>query len=301
MLYEEFVYRNDRNKRLNPRLVGHIESTDFRNRRCVLKYNGVVCNRSIDDLVQAVMTGNISVSNSSKLTYFKFDKKEKATMFYEKIDKFFLCHGSSHKVEKPKFGFGACNNDYGQGFYCVLDKNKELAKEWSCSFYEKGKMAGVVNTYEFATTGMNILNLDKFDIIYWVVLTAYYRQINGIPDEYKVLFDKYLLDISKYDCIYGWRCDDSFANIIKLFFSEHLTAEAVYDATRLGHLQQQFVLKSKRAFEAIKFLNAESVPFANYAMRFDTRKRDADRGVKICERKYRRTGRYINDYLEGDL
>ena len=40
-----------------------------------------------------------------------------------------LYHGSINRIERPRFGFGKRNNDYGLGFYCteILD----LAKEWA--------------------------------------------------------------------------------------------------------------------------------------------------------------------------
>ena len=83
-------------------------------------------------------------------------------MFYRRNKVITLCHGSDHEIRKPFYGGGEVSNDYGSGFYCVSEKNKELAKEWSCSIYGNS-YDGIVNTYEFNTEGMSILNLDKFD------------------------------------------------------------------------------------------------------------------------------------------
>lgn len=39
-----------------------------------------------------------------------------------------IYQGSEKIVEKPTFGEGKKNNDFGLGFYCTLDE--DLAKEW---------------------------------------------------------------------------------------------------------------------------------------------------------------------------
>lgn len=43
-----------------------------------------------------------------------------------------LYHGSQFIIEKPEFGKGKKNNDYGQGFYCTEDEG--LAGEWAVDF-----------------------------------------------------------------------------------------------------------------------------------------------------------------------
>ena len=40
-----------------------------------------------------------------------------------------LYHGSQIILEKPEYGKGARNNDYGRGFYCT--EEIELAREWA--------------------------------------------------------------------------------------------------------------------------------------------------------------------------
>ena len=42
-----------------------------------------------------------------------------------------LYHGSQIILEKPEYGKGARNNDYGRGFYCT--EEIELAREWACA------------------------------------------------------------------------------------------------------------------------------------------------------------------------
>lgn len=300
MTYDEFKIINDKNKELRPDLVGRIIDLDIRNRRCIFSFSNKVKNVDIDSLVKNILEGKGSISNPSKLYNFNFNKRvSDENMFYRKNKIITLCHGSSHEIRKPYYGGGESSNDYGSGFYCVSEKNKELAKEWSCSVYGSNN-DGIVNTYKFDTEGMNILNLDKYDVIYWAVLTAYYRGINNELSYYKELKDRYFIDLSQYDCVYGWRCDDTFSNIIKRFFDETFSADTLIEAIRLGHLQQQFVLISKRSFNNISFVKSESVPYSIYSERFQKRKDDADKGVRSCQRRYR-NGKYVCDYLEGDV
>ena len=47
-----------------------------------------------------------------------------------------LYHGSEQLVEKPTFGKGKKNNDFGLGFYCT--KSEDLAKEWAVSSLRNG-------------------------------------------------------------------------------------------------------------------------------------------------------------------
>lgn len=220
-----------------------------------------------------------------------------SNMFYRKTSKIQLCHGSSSIIQQPYFGGGEQTNDYGRGFYTVSMKNKELAKEWACSLYGN-QVTAYVNNYVFDTTNLRILNLDKLDIIYWVTLTATYRGVATIDtDALTALQRKYFIDLSDYDCIYGWRCDDTYSKIIRNFLAENLSAEAIKEAVHLGYLQEQFVLKSARAFERIAFTGAETInDIATYAHRFKTRKDAADLEVNALKRKYR-TGKYLGDYL----
>ena len=51
-------------------------------------------------------------------------------------NKITVYHGSPKIIEKPVFGAGNPQNDYGLGFYCT--ESVELAKEWACSVETDG-------------------------------------------------------------------------------------------------------------------------------------------------------------------
>ena len=95
-----------------------------------------------------------------------------------------LYHGSQIILEKPEYGKGARNNDYGRGFYCT--EEIELAREWACA----KQTNGYVNQYKLDLEGLRVLNLNngKYNILNWLALLAAnrtYWQNGSIAEEGK--------------------------------------------------------------------------------------------------------------------
>lgn len=128
-----------------------------------------------------------------------------------------LYHGSENIIEKPEFGKGARNNDYGKGFYCT--ENIELAKEWACAKQNNG----YANIYEFEMDGLDILNLNspEYNILNWLAILAdnrTYWQNGSISEQAKkYIKDNFLPDISGFDVIIGYRADDSYFSFAQDF------------------------------------------------------------------------------------
>ena len=55
----------------------------------------------------------------------------------------------------------------------------------------------------------------------------------------------------------GWRCDDTYSDIIDRLLLKSMSIEALAEAIKAGCLQNQVVLKSKVAFDRIKFLGSD--------------------------------------------
>lgn len=189
--------------------------------------------------------------------------------------KIILYHGSPEIVEVPVFGKGKSYNDYGKGFYCT--EHIELAKEWACT---EG-VDGYANRYEIETDGLNILNLsdDKFTILHWLALLMKNRKgrlstpIMKRGKEY--LLEHYLPDISGYDVIIGYRADDSYFSFAKSFVNNAISLKQLGNAMRLGKLGEQFVLKSRKAFDTIKFLDYTVADNTEYYFKRKTRDDEA--------------------------
>ncbi len=170
-----------------------------------------------------------------------------------------IYHGSDCIVEKPQFGAGNKSNDYGLGFYCC--SNKELAKEWA----SKRKGCGFVNRYKIRDDRLKILDLTKppfNNVLYWVALLVHNRKLPGVlkdkyPLELEYLEKRYLIDISKYDIVIGYRADDSYFQFPESFIKGEITLESLERIFLSGDLGTQYVLISKRAFSNLHFLDFE--------------------------------------------
>ncbi|MFI3213784.1 MAG: DUF3990 domain-containing protein [Eubacteriales bacterium] len=197
-----------------------------------------------------------------------------------------LYHGSSSIVDKPKFGKGAMHNDYGRGFYCT--EEMELAKEWACA----KNMDGYANAYEFDMTGLKVLYLidTRYSILHWLAILARYRTYweRGSISETakKYLQEHYLIDLTEYDCIIGYRADDSYFSFVQDFVSGGISLKQLSDAMYLGKLGEQVVLKSAKAFEQLQYIGHEVALCEEYYMKKvmrDKRARSEYRKTKTVE------------------
>lgn len=170
------------------------------------------------------------------------------------MSKRILYHGSPDIIEKPVFGKGKPYNDYGHGFYCT--EHIELAKEWACT---EG-VDGYANQYEIDTRGLSVLDLssDDYTILNWLALLMRHRLGRLSAPVAKqgrdYLLQNFLPDFEKYDAIIGYRADDSYFSFARAFVSNTISLKQLGNAMRLGKLGEQFVLKSPKAFDAIRFL-----------------------------------------------
>ena len=170
------------------------------------------------------------------------------------MSKLVLYHGSPDIIEKPAFGKGKAYNDYGRGFYCT--EHVELAKEWACT---EGT-DGYANKYELDTAGLSILNLssDDYTILNWLAILMLHRKgrlsapIAKQGREY--LIQNFLPDFQNFDAIIGYRADDSYFSFARAFVTNTISLKQLGSAMRLGKLGEQFVLKSPKAFEVIRFM-----------------------------------------------
>lgn len=166
-----------------------------------------------------------------------------------------LYHGSPKIIENPIFGEGKTYNDYGQGFYCT--EYLELAKEWACTNDNKG----YANKYELNLDGLKILDLsnEKYTILNWLAILMENRIVNlSTPIQRqarKYLLDNFLPDYKNYDVIIGYRADDAYFSFARAFVSNEISLYQLGLAMKLGKLGLQYCLKSKKAFNQLKFID----------------------------------------------
>ena len=167
-------------------------------------------------------------------------------------------HGSPMIIERPTFGKGNPNNDYGLGFYCT--ETLELAKEWACS----SETSGYANKYGLDTDGLSVLCLSdgNYNILNWLSILLENRKFRISGDiavrakEY--ISEKFLPEYQSYDIIKGYRADDSYFSFAAAFLNNTISLSQLEKAMVLGKLGEQIVAKCKKAFERLSYV--ERIP-----------------------------------------
>ncbi len=193
-----------------------------------------------------------------------------------------IYHGSINAIPKPVFGAGKKHNDYGVGFYCT--ESEQMAKEWACA----SDADGFANRYELDMDGLKVLYLNQqpYHILNWLAILLVNRKFvvaDGIPQRAKdYIIQHFMVDYAQYDVIIGYRADDSYFSYAGDFVNNTLSLHNLRQAMSLGHLGEQIVLKSKRAFDALRFIEAlpadKETYFQNYVSR-DAQARDQYRAM----------------------
>ena len=179
-----------------------------------------------------------------------------------------LYHGSQDVVREPSLAKANPRNDYGRGFYCTPDL--ELAKEWAC----KRKLDGYANEYVLDTTGLQKLDLldGSYTALHWIALLLNNRSFT-LNSEYaaamrELVLDRFLIDLTPYDIVVGYRADDAYFSFAESFVEGTLSVRGLERALGLGNLGEQTVLVSSKAFEQLTFKAAVPARAETYYPRF---------------------------------
>ena len=218
------------------------------------------------------------------------------------MSKIILYHGSNEKIEKPLLGKGKVYNDYGQGFYCT--DILTMAKEWGASFDQDG----YANCYELQCDGLKILDLnqDDYNILHWLTILLQNREFD-MPSALAMEAKSYLLEnfdigYEKYDLIKGYRADDSYFSFAQDFLNGTISYRQLNSAMHLGKLGQQYVLKSKKAFEQIHYVGHELAKSEEWYTKKMLRDKTARREYFNLERNKREKGDiYITQILDEEM
>ena len=213
-----------------------------------------------------------------------------------------LFHGSSSIIEKPQYGYGKVYNDYGLGFYCT--DSLEMAKEWGVTQNRNG----YANRYELDCEGLRILDLNgpSFNILHWLAVLLENREFDvpsGLALEAKeYILNTFRVDYQAQDAIIGYRADDSYFSFAQDFINGTISYRQLNNAMHLGKLGQQFVLKSKKAFDRIQFLGYEVAEHDEWYAKKMLRDRSARREYFSVERNKRQRGDlYITQILNEEM
>ena len=188
-----------------------------------------------------------------------------------------IYHGSDKIIEKPLFGFGKVRNDYGLGFYCTEELG--MAKEWGVS----KDANGYANIYEIETSGLTVINLNspQYTILHWLSVLLENRIFDvssALAQEAKeYLLKNFTVPYKDFDLITGYRADDSYFSFAQDFINGTISVRQLANAMKLGKLGNQFVLKSQKAFDALKFKGYEVAEYSEWFSKKDLRDKNARR------------------------
>ncbi|WP_321970556.1 DUF3990 domain-containing protein [Paratractidigestivibacter sp.] len=202
-----------------------------------------------------------------------------------------IYRGSAARIEQPVFGAGNPSNDYGLGFYCTesLDLALELAVD-----DERG---GFANAYDIQMDGLDVLDLSAGGTccdLQWLAVLLENRTFDtasALAREAKdFLLANFLPDYRDRDVIVGYRADDSYFAFAQDFISGGISYRQLGNAMRLDELGLQFVVKSRRAFERLEFVEAVAARSDEWAASRRARDAQARHAYLDAERHRRQRG-----------
>ena len=211
-----------------------------------------------------------------------------------------IYHGSEQVVEVPTFGLGRKNNDFGLGFYCT--ESEDLAKEWAVSSLRNG----FANRYTLDTEYLNILNLNSPDytILNWIAVLVEHRLFSiktpVARRAKRYLIDNFGVNVNAYDLITGYRADDSYFDYAESFLNNGISVEQLARAMRLGKLGEQIVLKSKFAFDRIRYEGFDIAEKEKYYVLRKSRDDEANQ-LYLDMLEEDDDGLYIQDIMRGGI
>ena len=195
-----------------------------------------------------------------------------------------IYHGSDHIIEQPIFGAGKPYNDYGLGFYCT--DSLEMAKEWGVT----KESNGFANCYTIECDGLSILDLNdpQFCILHWLSILLENREFDASSalafQAKEYILTAFRVDYRDCDCMIGYRADDSYFSFAQDFINGAISYRQLNNAMHLGKLGQQFVLKSKLAFDRIQYVGYDTAESSEWYSRKTKRDRSARREYFDVER-----------------
>ena len=210
-------------------------------------------------------------------------------------------HGSAEVIEKPVFGKDRAFKDFGKGFYCTEDI--DLAREWSVGRDHDG----YANIYGIDTAGLDILDLNGrgYCILHWlsVLLENRIFTVEGdLAEEGRAyILKNFPVDYRNRDIIIGYRADDSHFSFAEDFLNGGISYRELTYAMSLGKPGEQFVIKSRKAFDRLAFSKAVEATREEWLDRKNRRDNEARSEYRDFRRRRRQPGDiYITDIIDEE-
>lgn len=224
----------------------------------------------------------------------KEDKEYQSRLIRNEIiksGKDLLCHGSDGGIK----GSIVCKNenqcDFGNGFYTgthLLQAENRVSN----------KKEAYVYAFEYNLINCNVYKFE--DGIAWALVVGFFRKkIDATP--YKKLLQ--LIDIvNNSDVVIGFIADDKISEAFNDFLAGNITDVCMVESLKLIKYGNQYVFKNEEiANKRLKVFRVYELTsdMKNKSKVWGTKlKENMDANVESLKRKYRRSGRYIDECLE---
>ncbi len=212
-----------------------------------------------------------------------------------------LYHGSQLIIDAPDYKHIGVNKDFGQGFY--LTESEELAKQWACA----SETDGYANKYILKTEGLKVMDMaaHRFSILSWMAMLLQHRHFTLTSQiaeqEREFLLKNFLPRYQRYDVIIGMRGDNCFTAFANAFLNNEMSLVELRRAMKLGTAGRQFVIRSKKGYEALEFQSSSPADRDTYypmMLAEDSERRRQIRKDKGREKEG--TAVYLIDIMRGE-
>ena len=147
-------------------------------------------------------------------------------------------------------------------------------------------------------------NEKKYAILHWLAILLENREFD-IPlalEAKAYILNKFKVDYQNYDVIIGYSADDSAFSFAQNFINGTISYRQLTNAMHLGNLGQQFVLKSEKAFDKIRFLGYEIAESPIWFAKKEMRDKAARREYFDVEKNKRQRGDiYITQIMDEEM
>ena len=273
-------------------LLVRVDSFDIRTNTCILDFKTQKASYPLNFVVKGVLDGLFCLSNPSVLSNIDFnnvsDYKKKSTIklkdlkyrfsnsFYYKNNYINLsCISDSVITRQSLSKLTNDDKEFGDGLYCYYDNDIKKSRNISGQYISK---------FILKTSDLKVLDLRSFDASAWIAL--YLQNNSYLCDniETELFIKKYSIDITEYDCIYGYIADELMASLISKFANGVSNDSNIRCILRDDCLDMKFVLISNKALNNLEFngfiRNKYTSSFNDYMVKSDIK------------------GRLIKDYIK---
>ncbi len=213
-----------------------------------------------------------------------------------------LFHGSESIIEKPEYGRGKPYNDYGLGFYCT--ESALLAKEWAVD----ENRDGYVNGYDIDISNLKVvdLNSDDYCVLHWITILLQNRRFELdsrlAREAYRYLTKNFTIDLAGADIVRGYRADDSYFTYAQDFVNGQISVNQLAEAMKLGDLGEQVMIRSPKAFSALKYIGCNGAAASEWYPRKMKRDQAARRSYRMMDLETFRHGElYMIHIIEQEI